>query len=211
MRRLVEFGLADDQEVAFQRKSGKRAEVVFPNAEYMSRTPKNLDYRKMYQLLLQERAYNVKMCDGALMQMTYQFSNRKLQRHRLAFFPAPHLEKFQNEPDTYLDDDLHGDVVDRSVVPFPLRYDYDSRESHPRPVGHPFSHLTIGQYDHCRIPVSAPITPHWFVDFIVRNLYHTAFRSYADEMPISKSVFSETIHPEEQQIIHVIVPRIAKT
>ena len=206
IRRLVQSGLADDQLLALRRAAGRRVEIAFPNAEYMSASLKNIDYRDMYQLLLRERVYNVRMCDGALMQMTYEFSGRELLRHRLAFLPAPHLEEFQNSPETYLDDELHGDVVARNVVPFPLRYDYDAREGRPRPVEHPLSHLTLGQYDRCRIPVSAPVTPHWFVDFVVRNFYHTASRHYADEMPTSGAVFGESILPEERRVIHVAIP-----
>ena len=208
--RLVEFGLADHQQLAFPRVSGPHVEIVFPNAEHVSVTLKNIDYRDMYQLLVRERAYNVKMCDGALIQMMYDYSDRKLLRHRLAFLPAPHLDEFQNAPETYLEDELHGDVVARNVVPFPLRYDYDARDGRHRALEHPLSHLTLGQYERCRVPVSAPVTPNWFVDFIVRNFYHTAIRRYADEMPTAGAVFSESILPEERRVIHMTVPASAR-
>ena len=82
IRRLVQSGLADNQLTAFQRKAGRRIEIVFPNAEYISATLKNIDYVDMYRLLVQARAYNLKMCDGALIQMMYDFSDRTLLRHR---------------------------------------------------------------------------------------------------------------------------------
>ena len=170
-----------------------------------SATLKNIDYRETYRLLVEHRAYNVKMCDGALIQMMYEFSDRTLLRHRLSFMPAPHLDEFQNRPETYLEDELHGDIVARNVVPFPLRYDYDARAGH-RPMKHPLSHLTLGQYNHCRVPVSAPVTPHWFVDFIIRNFYHTSANRYADEMPIASAVFNESILPEERRIVHIVIP-----
>ena len=206
IRRLVQSGLADNQLTAFQRKAGRRVEIVFPNAEYISAALKNIDYVDMYRLLVQARAYNLKMCDGALVQMMYDFSDRTLLRHRLAFLPAPHLDEFQNAPETYLEDELHGDVVARNVVPFPVRYDYDARYGRHRALEHPLSHLTLGQYEHCRVPVSAPVTPNWFVDFIVRNFYHTATKRYADEMPARGAVFPESILPEERQVIHRTIP-----
>ena len=203
---VARYQLVDDHEFAFQRPVGRRVEVTFPNAERISEALKSDDYRGMYRRLVQRRVYNAKMLDGALMQFMYEFSGRTLLRHRLAFLPAPHRDESRKAPKTYLGDELHGEVIARKVVPFPLRYDYDAREDPPRPVEHPLSHLTLGQYKHCRVPVSAPVTPHWFFDFIVRNFYHAAFRRYADEMPVSSTAFDETIVPEERRVIHVAIP-----
>ena len=209
IRRLVQSGLADHQLPAFPRKAGRRIEVVFQNSEYISAALKNVDYSDMYRILVRARAYNLKMCDGALIQMTYDFKDRALLRHRLAFLPAPHLDEFQNAPETYLEDELHGDVIARNVVPFPLRYDYDARDGHHQVLEHPLSHLTLGQYERCRVPVSAPVTPHWFIDFIVRNFYHTATRRYADEMPTGGAAFGDSILREERRVIHVTIPAAA--
>lgn len=203
---LVQSGLADDQSLAFQRSAGNRVEIDFPNSQYISATLKNIDYRETYRVLVKHRAYNVKMCDGALIQMTYEFLGRTLLRHRLAFMPAPHLDEFQNTPETYLQDELHGDIVARNVVPFPFRYDYDAREGRHQPVEHPLSHLTLGQYSHCRVPVSAPVAPNWFIDFIIRNFYHTTSNRYADDMPATGAVFNESILPEERRVVHVVIP-----
>ena len=207
IRRLVEFGLADDQLFAFQRGDGKRVEITFPTAGHISTALRNIDYADMYRVFVQERVYNARMLDGALVQMLYEFSDGVIQRHRLAFLPAPHLDEFQNTPDTYLDDELHGDVVARRVVPFPLRYDYDARAGRHRELHHPRSHLTLGQYEQCRIPVTAPVTPHWFVDFVLRNFYHTSSRRYADEMPSSGGWrFDESITAAERRLVHMTVP-----
>ena len=207
IRCLMELGLADDQSLAFIRPSNQEVAVTFPNAQNLSLLLKNRAYRDTYDLLVQERVYNVRMLDGALIQMSYGFSGSSLRRHRLAFLPAPHLDKFQNDPDIYLDDELYGDVVARNVVPFPVRYDYDGRDGRQRELAHPESHLTLGQYEHCRIPVSAPVTPHWFIDFVLRNFYHTAKRHYAEELPTSGPAFVESILPAERRVIHVTIPR----
>ena len=121
--------------------------------------------------------------------------------------PAPHLYDFQSSPEVYLEDELHGDVVAKSVVPFPLRYDYDKGNGCHRDVTHPKSHLTLGEYEHCRIPVSAPVTPHWFIDFVLRNFYDTPSRRYADELPPAGGSFDESITSNERRVVHVVVPR----
>jgi hypothetical protein len=205
IRHLVEVGLASDQNFAIQRDStGGRVEITFPQARHVSVAMKDRAYTEIYQHLASERAYSVRMPDGALIQMMYRFEGKDVERHRLAFFPAPHLDEFQNNPEIYLEDEIYADVIARNIVPFPLRFDYDA--SVHQEVDHAKSHLTLGQYEHCRIPVSAPLTPFWFIDFILRNFYHTAFRKYADQLPKLSDVFEESIAPSERRVIYVQIP-----
>jgi hypothetical protein len=205
---LVEVGLAGDQNYAFLRNvGGKLVEVTFPQAEHVSIALKDRDYSEIYEHLSRERAYNAKMPDGAIIQMMYIFVDETLQRHRLAFFPAPHLEEFQNNPDIYLDDEIFADVIARSVVPFPIRFDYDVRDRIHQEVAHPKSHLSLGQYENCRIPVTAPMTPIMFIDFILRNFYHTATNQYANSLPRCNILFAETICLAERGVLHVTLPK----
>ncbi len=207
VRYLVEIGFADDQNFAFQRSMLDRlVQVTFENSAHASIALRDHSYNEIYQYLVQDRAYNVKMLDGALIQMMYEFTDEILQRHRLAFFSSPHLEEFQNNPEIYLEDAIYADVVAKNIVPFPVRFDYDVREDHHQEVIHPKSHLTLGQYKNCRIPVTAPLTPFWFIDFILRNFYHSAFNRYADRLPARGNSFAESIHPTERGVVHVVVP-----
>lgn len=204
---LVEVGLSSDQNFAFLRKlSSDRIEIIFPQAEHVSIAIKDRAYPDIYEHLARERAYSVKMPDGALVQMMYVFEGSVLERHRLAFFPAPHLEEFQNNPEIYLEDEIYADVVARSIVPFPLRFDYDARDGVHKEVDHPKSHLSLGQYENCRIPVTAPLMPFRFIDFILRNFYHTAFRRYAEQLPSFSDAFGESIVLIERNVVHVQIP-----
>lgn len=207
VRYLVEVGLADDQNFAFQRTgSGGLVETTFRRAKQISIALRDRPYGEIYRHLIQERAYNVKLPDGAMLQMMYEFSSATLRRHRLAFFPSPYLEEFQNNPDIYLNDDIYADVVARSIVSFPIRVEYDARDDFHQKLVHPKSHMTLGQYENCRIPVTAPMTPIRFVDFILRNFYHTAFNRYADKLPKLSGAFPETIVLSERSVVHVVVP-----
>ena len=70
VRYLVEVGLAGDQNFALQRLVGARhTEITFERAEHVGIALKNRSYHEIYSHLLQERAYNVKMPDGAMLQM----------------------------------------------------------------------------------------------------------------------------------------------
>ncbi len=204
---LVETGLSNDENFAFlrQRISGF-VEITFSGAEQAPVAMKDRAYDQVHRHLLEAGAYNMRMLDGALIQMIYEFSSGVLRRHRLAFFPAPQLEEFQNNPEVYLDDEVYADVIAKSIVPFPVRFDYDIRAIHDRKLDHPKSHLTLGQYRNCRIPVTSPMTPFWFLDFVLRNFYHTAFGRYADSLPSEDRSFPESIRPAERSIVHLVIP-----
>ena len=204
---LVKVSLSNIQYYAFQRQgSGNVVEVTFGNAGHISIALKDLPYNEIYKRLVDADAYNVKMLDGALIQMMYAFADETLQSHRLAFFPAPHLEEYQNNPDVYRDDEIYADVVARNIVPFPVRFDYNARDSLHQELIHPKSHLTLGQYEDCRIPVTAPMTPLWFIDFILRNFYNTADERYTDDLFAQSGSFAESIHPDERGVVHMVVP-----
>ena len=204
---LVEKGLADAQHYAYLTSIGRgHQQVTFPGAKQVTVALRDRSYLEIYEQLVAARAYNVKMLDGALIQMTYRFGAGELIYHRLAFFPAPHLEEFQNNPEIYLTDELYADVVARNVVPVPLRFDYDATAGAERAATHPLSHLTLGQYRDCRIPVSAPVTPFRFIEFILRNFYHRAFAIHAPSMPAAGEAFEATIRARERRLLHVVVP-----
>lgn len=204
---LVKVSLSNIQYYAFQRQeSGNVVEITFDNAGHVPIALKDLPYNEIYKRLVEADAYNVKMLDGALIQMMYAFSDGMLQSHRLAFFPAPHLEEYQNNPEVYQNDEIYADVVARNIVPFPVRFDYNARDSLHQELVHPKSHLTLGQYENCRIPVTAPMTPLWFIDFILRNFYNTEDERYTDGLFAQSGAFAESIHPDERSVVHMVVP-----
>ena len=200
---LVEKGLADNQRTAFRRSLGNGiVEITFEGANHVSVALRDRAYSEIYRHLSETRAFNAKLPDGALLQMMYRYSNNLLESHRLAFFPSPSLDEFQNDPEIYLEDVAYADVVARNIVPFPLRFDYNDLGT----VDHPKCHLTLGQYERCRIPVTAPMAPLTFIDFLLRNFYNTAFVEYAEALPTHTQLFDETIRPSERNMVHVTIP-----
>lgn len=203
---LVKIGLADDQGFAFQRSIQNMIQVTFKGEESVSIALRDRYYEEIYQHLNQARAFNVRMLDGALIQMMYTFTNRTLQSHRLAFFPSPDLEEFQNNPDIYQEDEIYADMIAKNIVPSPVRFDYNAQNRRHQEFAHSKSHLTLGQYKNCRIPVTAPIMPARFVDFILRNFYHTASVRYANKLPTLKGSFAKSISSAERDVMHMVIP-----
>ena len=208
---LVEIGLAADQQFAFRRmRRGGVEEVTFDNAEDVGLSLKEMAYEDVYGHFRRSRVYNVRMLDGALVQMMYAFESDALMSHRLAFLPAVQSERFQRAPETYMGDEQFGHEVERVVVvALPIRFDYHSAEERHQPVVHPKSHLTLGDAPECRIPVSAAVSPRWFMDFILRNFYDSPGYRYADELPGDDSGFDRCIDPLELQVMHVVIPHRA--
>ena len=205
---VIEKSLSGDQKFAFLRDGNSvgRREIAFPGSQNVAIAMSNIPYDEIYQSLSEMGSYNIKMLDGALIQMMYEFENQTLTRHRLAFFPSPDLVGFQDTPDAYLEDELYAEIVARNIVRIPIRFDYDASESVHVDLVHPKSHLTLGQYANCRIPVTAPLTPIQFMDFILRNFYDTAIRKYADGLPSSANRFGDSISPAEREVTHIAVP-----
>ena len=177
-----------------------RVEIEAPNATVAL---KAVPYAQMYEELNKRRSFNIKMVDGALISMQYEFQNDGLVSHRLCYFPSPDLSDFQEMADEYEADDIYVDIVDPRIVTVPIRFDYDNREGVVKELEHPASHLTLGQYKNCRIPVSRPIMPHHFIHFIIRNFYHTTYRDFCSKLSFPTEMFECTITDKEKSVLHI--------
>jgi hypothetical protein len=203
---LVECSMCDEQNFPSVRTSGRHVHISLPNNPNLSVSLKsNIDYREIYRQLGESRAFNFRMLDGALVQLLYDFEGDELQSHRLSYFPSPTLEPFQNEPELYEDDEIYADILKKNVVPFPIRFDYSSDSARHVDVHHPMSHLTLGQYQNCRIPVCSPVTPIVFVRFLLRNFYNTALLKYESKIDLPVTFFPNTITNNERSIPHLVV------
>ncbi len=204
---LVESGLADDQNPAYESQAGTGDYLVrYSPHGGLGSAPRNTPYIDTYRELRRARSFNVLMLDGAMLQMEYEFRERRLVRHRLAFLPSPDLLEYQNNPEIYIQERMYADVVEKGVVTVPCRFDYDSRDGIAVEMDHPASHLTLGQYTACRIPVSAGVTPHTFVDFVLRSFYNTASSVVEVRLPKPLLRFEVCITPAERRTVHIGIP-----
>lgn len=202
---IISSGLCVDQNYPSITNGPNNLEYITISNYSNSICLKNIPYKEMYAELLRTRAFNLKMVDGALITLQYKFVKNEIISHRLSFFPSINLESFQNEPEIYLNDELYLDIIDKRTVSVPLRFDYDSGEAFI-PLIHPKSHLTIGQYKNCRIPVTSAITPYQFLSFILNNFYKYSSERTQCKLTKFSSGFSQTIHELERKVIHISIP-----
>lgn len=141
---------------------------------------RDVSYDTVYRELDSNEAYDVKLVDGGLLLLQYRFhANGTLLQHRLGYFPSPTLPTVDEAPELYENDELYADIIDRRLVRFPIRFDYAPKQH--TDVVHPASHLTLGQYENCRIPVSGPLGPNSFGMFIIRNFYCRAYTRHKNK------------------------------
>lgn len=203
---LIGKGVCDDSNFSAIRTFGSKADVTFSGSEHVSIALGDIEYAGIYRELADKRSYNMRLVDGALLQMMYRVEGDELLQHRLAFYPSPSLLPFQDDPDAYMRDELFIEIVQRRIVPFPLRFDFDAREGVYIDVAHPKSHLTLGDVKGCRIPVSAPLTPRWFVEFVLRNFYQTETHDFVGGLPRHKIKFPTSITANETGLMHMVIP-----
>jgi hypothetical protein len=209
VRYLIEHSLVDDQNMPARRARGNS--IVTLQSDYWSDSPRiqrKVPYTTLYDDLVAARAYDLRFLDGALVQVQYEFDSRgsQLRRARAAFLPSPDLTPYQEDQELYLHDEIYGDVVDPRVVPVPLRFDFDSRANVVTDLLHPYSHMTIGQYPHCRVALSSALTPYFFLELILRSFYRTNTKLHTDDLPAPRVRMPRTITTREESYAHLRIP-----
>lgn len=162
---------------------------------------KNLSYKEVYDICRDRRYFTLLLVDEAIIQFYYKFKNGVLLNHRIAFLPSPYLEEFQNNPDLYIDDLIYAEVINKSLVPSPIRFDYDKKSFVD--TDHPQSHMTIGQYQNCRIPVKSALTPFQFINFIFNNFYNKVLLNTELSTKCNEIYFGDSITASESNLVHI--------
>ena len=181
--KMIEVGLCVDQNFPSQKlrasHKGTVNEITISGLEETSVALRNRSYLETYNILREKRAFNMRLIDGAMVQFRYRFRKDQVIKHVLSFLPSPDLLEYQNDPDTYKSDILYAEVIVKNTGTTPVRFDFDPESSID--YCHPASHFTVGQYKNCRIPVLGALTPHRFLNFILRAFYNTAYHEYCSE------------------------------
>lgn len=183
-------------------------EIIWSDFKDISFTLRNESYSKIYFKCLKEKAFNVLLLDGAFLQLMYRFKRDELIAHRLAFYPNPEIERYQDNPDdynsVYYGNELFVDMIDQFVLCSPIRFDYDNDPNKFKDVDHPYSHLTIGNYKNCRIAVNSPISPHRFIRFILRNFYFNLYaENFKDTQFECDISLTNSITKNEEKLLHI--------
>lgn len=183
--------------------------IVWDNYINVGFTLKNENYTTIYNNIRENKDFNFLMLDGAIIQMQYEFYKDEIVKHILSFYPCPDFFRYADDSDYYEtyfynDHELFSDMVSGNILCAPIRFDFDNNDGIFVNVEHPKSHLTIGNYKDCRIPVLKPITPNRFIRFILRNFYYKKFtNSFNDNFFNCQIKCNETLSLNESNLIHI--------
>ena len=169
---------------------------------------RDIPYKDIYTELERLNQYHIKLGDGALLLFQYKFdASGNINKHRLGYFPCPTLPSQEDAPELYAKDSPYTEAVLHRVVRFPIRFDFDPKNY--APVTHAHSHLTLGQFDNCRIPASHPLSPNGFFLFVVRNLYYGAYKRNRNifDRKITSCPSRECITEAEKKLTTLLVGR----
>jgi len=178
----------------------------------ISKILKNEEYSDIYNICIKEKLFNFLLLDTAILQLMYRFDKRgrSIIEHRLCFFPNPNIEQFAENFDYeslyYESRNIAIEYIEKNVVIFPLRFDFNINEQIYKEIYHPKSHLTLGNYKNCRIPVSSWISPKMFVGFILRNFYNTKFLEIQREWDNIERIYysrDNFLSDREKKILHL--------
>ncbi|MDC7286560.1 DUF2290 domain-containing protein [Blautia schinkii] len=200
---LIRCGLAE--EYNFPVIQG--TDIVWSKYCNISCYLKNMEYSAIYAEIEKEHNYNIKLPDGGMIQLMYRFdlSGMLLMSHRLAFYPSPSYEIYQNNSEIYDEDSIYGDILNKDVLPVVIRADYN-RDVVESEIHHPFSHITLGGYKNCRIPADKPISPISFVKFIMEHFYYVPSINWEFDFDMKKVVsFEEHLAERDKIKSHLVI------
>ncbi len=200
---LIRMGISDSQNYPRVVEDHECRYVNYSGFSDISRTLRNIEYSEVYKFLDESKQFNFKLIDGALIHLLYTFDKRDaFIKQRLCYFPAPNYESFQNDPQLYLDEsNMYADIVSKSILPVPIRVDYAPSDA--KDIVHPASHMTLGQYKNCRIPINSPLCPVTFIKFVLSSFYSTAFFEF--DFNLKHFIYPPTIKPLEKNMLHLSI------
>lgn len=195
-------------QIAYNWVSIKNGVIRWENFKDISFSLKKIPYVDLYKECCVENAFHLMLNDGALLQFMYECDKNAILRHRLAFYPNPNGMRFQDEPENFesihYGNELFAEVYEKRAIVFPVRFDFDVNEKKYLELDHSFCHLTLGNYQDCRIPVSKPITPNKFMLFILRSFYFNKFKKHYDNSAFQCTLdFNSLLTENEKRNIHV--------
>lgn len=200
---LIEEGYSKHQNFSFIKNYNDNFRIVTwqTNPNLSSTFNETYNYKNVYDIYKENKNYTILLIDDAILQISYEFKKNTLMKHRLAFFPSPYLEEFQNNRDIYEVELFFSEIINKGIVPTPVRFDYDKDSF--KELNHPKSHMTVGQYKNCRIPVRSALTPFQFINFILNNFYCNILGETELYEKCNQISFGSSITAIESSFIHL--------
>lgn len=182
-------------------------EIVWERYKNMAFALKDEHYDRIYEESYRITDFNFLLIDYAFVQFSYQFNRGgDIIKHTLAYCPCPKVEKYIESPadyyERYFGSTYFSETTGRKIIYFPIRFDFD-KDTHTE-FDHPISHLTLGNYPDCRIPLTSPLSPNRFISFILRAFYFPLYKERFSPEDFACSLpLPITISANEKKLLHL--------
>ena len=190
--------IRDHNEFSIKNTTQQTSLVTRPNRQKESNIlfDRETSISNIAETLLYNREYNLLLYDKGIFQFEFEIYNGKIIKERFVFIKKQN-KLWNKEEISFLDnDELAEDwFIDEIGIPIIIRVDFD--ENNYVEMKHPKSHMTISNYDECRIPMQGPISISKFVNFVLNIFYN-------DDIEVLDCIYDEiiTISNKEKELLH---------
>ena len=157
---------------------------------------RHLPIETIMDILLENKEYNLLLYDRSIIKYQFVISNGKISKERLIFIKKHNYLWTKDEINKKDIDDFGTDWFQEEIsIPIVIRIDYD--DENYEDIIHPITHMTLSNYEECRIPMMGAVTLYNFVNFVLNFFYNDTLNC--------SSVFEEpdiTISQNEKKRLH---------
>ena len=198
IKELYEKNMIRDSKMHSVLENDKIVEISRSGRENESNIlyDKHLPIEKVMDTLLERKEYNILLYDRSIIQYEFIIEDGKIIKERLIFLKKHNYLWSKEE---IIDKDMYNFEIDwfeeELGIPVVIRVDYDINNHID--IVHPITHMTISNYDECRIPMMGSLSLYNFINFIL-NFFYNDFLNF-------KSNFEEndiTITENEKKRVH---------
>lgn len=198
VRELYEKKMIRDIKCHVISDRGEVVEITHENKSNESNIlyDRHLPIEKIMDILLENKEYNLLLYDRSIIKYQLAIRNGKICKERLIFIKKHNYLWTKDEINKKDIDDFGVDWFQEEIsIPIVIRIDYDSENYED--IIHPITHMTLSNYEECRIPMMGAVTLYNFVNFVLNFFYN-------DNLNCA-SVFEETditISQNEKKRLH---------
>lgn len=189
--------LRDENGISQHILAGKLLEVSFHGKNNAGGImyDKHISCSHLMDVLLANRQYTILLYDKSIIQAEFLIDDNTITKERLVFIKKHNKIWDINEIDEYDANDEDWFSEDDGI-PILIRIDYDPSEH--KECEHASSHLTLSNYESCRIPMKQAVTFSEFVRFILFHFYDEKLQKTEYRLD-----YPEDISALEKKMIHI--------
>lgn len=198
VRELYEKEMIRDIKCHVTSDLGEVVEITHENKSNESNIlyDRHLPIETIMDILLENKEYNLLLYDRSIIKYQFTIKNGKICKERLIFIKKHNYLWTKDEINKKDIDDFGTDWFQEEIsIPIVIRIDYD--DENYEDIVHPITHMTLSNYEECRIPMMGAVTLYNFINFILNFFYNDSLNC--------SSVFEETditISQNEKKRLH---------